>query len=454
MELHAARFSNSLSSPSLLENIESPADIGARWDIYRGGLERFEVTVKCRDRYEVYERRGNHLGQRMALYDDRVNGCISGFIYEIIPIGDYAVTYVVLGPNRRANSRLVTAIYSNTAQVDNTIKSILTNYVEVADSNQNYIASNTTTLGGWQTRLPQGTHALDAIRELVDKSDSGSNVYDFWFKDQPLQGTTLGLWLPYYEARSNAASVDFRVKLADLRGGAYPSSDIYDLATDVSVYYGTLSFTANGGSDTTATRASGSFVTDGYKPGDRFTNITDGSRATITAVAATTLTLDGLSGGSGNTVTSGDVCAVQLEKLKSSATNSGTPEYWQVDTAVSELGMDATQAAQYGAALLQLGGGNKLNSFAIGVRTIENGLGANVPIWEPLFNGGGYIQITDLFPSATLFDSSSDDQTFFITALDYKQEDNLLRVTVDAPDARLDARLQRAQIIEGQGVFV
>lgn len=449
--LLAGRFEYDNTSSDMLEQFNNVENIGIRWNVESGGVQRIEVTIKAKSRLDAYQRRSTHQGQRLAVYSSWCYRPISGYISEIREEGGNRVTYIAKGPSWRLEHELDTTVYASATTVSGAIQTILTDHAPHVSTNYDDIAVNSTTLSGWQPKTPEGTNALKAIQELIALSDSNNGVYKFWLVDEPFSGTGLGQYVAHYELLSDTADIDWQVNRRDL-GLLNPSTTINNRVTDATVYYGMATFTANGGSNTTATRASGSFITDGWKPGDRFTNVTDESTANVVTVAATTLTLDGLSGGTADTVANGDFCSGQLASPKASTSSSVTPDtLWDVYTAVNERSMDATQAAQY-APLLVDDEAETDRPLSVGSRWIRDDSGARWPLWEVIAQGGGYLRVNDLYPAAALLASSIDKLSVFrIIALDYDHKSRrLTRVQVSKPDTRLDVALRKAKILSGE----
>jgi len=223
---------------------------------------------------------------------------------------------------------------------------------------------------------------------------------------------------------------------------------------------------ATGGSGTTLVDTAADFVTAGARIGDRVFNGTDDCAGTVTTVAATTLTCSGgFSGGTANAFVAGDnyrvasvftasdAYAIKTQATTNRATStSATVSYWAKEIAVFESGMNLTQAQQYAASLVD-DDAQQVQSFIVSSSFIRTGINVKVGLFDVIANGGGYIQIEDLYPAGNLFDLSLDRlTTFFITGLDYDYKTNQLRVQVDRPDRRLDVRLRRAQILGSESI--
>lgn len=295
MRLYAARFQNSLNA-SQLELLPDAQNVGVRWDINAFGVERIEVTIKARNRYDLYDRYSNHLGQRLALFGADHYRPISGYITEIRPEGAGRVTYVAKGPGHLlSNGNLDNTIYGTAATVSATLQTILSNYTSVASSDYSNIVTNSTALGGWQVSLPGGNQLATSIKQLLDKRDSSYRTYDFWLVDKPFAFCGLGQWLAYYQYRDSAVATGWQVKLRDLSEISL-ARDINELRTSVIVYYGTLTGTASsGGGNNSIIRSTtqiSDWTKDGVKPGDTAVNITNSSKARVLTVGTSNLTVD------------------------------------------------------------------------------------------------------------------------------------------------------------------
>lgn len=192
------------------------------------------------------------------------------------------------------------------------------------------------------------------------------------------------------------------------------------------------------------------FQDEGVKVGDVVTNITDGSRGTVTAVYPTILVLDRLSGGTDNRFDNGDTYSVEMQDPQSVKVQSTTSDFWTQEVAEFHPDMTATQAEQYAKMILDAEP-EQLQAFTITAPMIQDGSRAWWPLYEMILQGGGYIQIPDLYPAAALATNALNRKTtFFITAMDYDNITNTMRVAVDRPDRRLDAQLRREGIISSE----
>jgi hypothetical protein len=451
MRLFAGRWS--LDGTTKYDDIAlvNPESIGVNWRLDAFGVGRIEVTVKAKNRADQYNRYRNHLGQRLALYGAGCHRPISGYITDVAYAGAGRVTYTAKGPgSARLQDEYYTSIQPTARGLDDVIKAVLTASVSAASSNQNNIDNNTTTASGFQPDYPQGSYPKKVIETILKMSDSSGNIWDFWFKDEPFGGVALQDYLPFYKARSATADADWIVYRRDLTRLDL-ARDINDIVTASSVYYGVITGAHDGASGSGSLQdSSENFRTIGVQPGDRITNITDGSRASVAWIDPSNddlISTSGLSGGTDDDFDSGDSYSIQSKDYYGVQTGSATSSYWGRELALFERDMTSTQADQY-ADILANAEPRQVQSFTIGAPWVRDGNGSKWPLWEIIAQGGGYIRVADLYPAAALFSTSADRLTTFrITGLDYDYTRNQLAVTVQDPSLRLDARLRRAGIL-------
>lgn len=438
----------------MFERLGNPESAGIRWALNQSfGVERIEVTIKTRNKFDQYFRLQKHLGKRLVLYAGYGYRPITGWVSEIQQLGGGRILYVAKGAGWRHYNRLVTTVYPSTDDIQTVMLDLIdtgNNYVEVLSGDESNIDANATAIGGWQTKHPGGTYPGDAIQDLLKINDGSGLIYDYWLLDEPFNGVSLQDFTPYYKQRTATTAADWIVSVNDIKDRGY-SRDINDMATSVTVYYGQVTGTASGGGVTTVTRSSGSWITDGVLPGDAVSKIAgtgNEGKATITDVQATTLTFNTLSNSA--SFASADTWSVERKGTPNGNLSTSPPIYWTQESNKYEAGMNSTQATQY-AAILEDGNPRALDAFTITAPTIRDGSGSRWPLWEVIAQGGGYIRIEDAYPAAVLLTESINSlTTFFITALDYDYTNNQLRVAVDNLDTRLDARLRRAGILNSE----
>lgn len=456
----------STDGATMLESLDGPEYIGMRWTLNGFGLERLEMIVRCSSDEDQYYRYVDHHGKRLAVYSGWIYRPIAGFISEVRPIGLNRVLYIAKGPAWRTFTQRDTSVYDSTDTIDEVIKTVLTDHVGVADSDQSGIAANATAIGGWQPDYPTGSRPGDIFRALLDKSDASGNVYDIWFRDLPFDGIALGGWQVYYAARTSTPPSWPRTAVSDADWVVHredvsriePSRDINNLITDVEILYGVITGTCETSPDDNYKLydSGATFQTDGVKPGDRVINDTDGSIASVQRLEynapETTLYTTPLEGGTGNNWQNGDTYFIQRRDAFDSATDSVTAAYWPVKYAENRPEMNATQAAQYAAMLLN-NEPTQNNPFTISAPTIKDNGRAEWPLWEVMAQAGGYVMLADLHPAfSKLDDFLNRETTFIITGLDYDHRRRSLSVEVDNPSRRLDARLRAAGILGSEMV--
>jgi len=454
--LLVGRWSGTLGSETSQADsaFSDPENIGARWSLDGFGTQRIEVLVKPRNKFDAYDRYNNHLGQRIGLYSHWAYKPISGFITSVEYAGGGRIQYIAKGPSVRMTTEYDKTVYADTLAIggaSGAIQSVLANMpTRMDDTTTSNIATNTATLNGTNTQFPQGTLPKQLIQEILSLSDTSNNIYDFWFVDQPFNGTQLQLWTPYYQARSDTASIDWQVDADDLQNLKL-SRNIDDIITDSEIFYSRITGTQDGGNNAAIfTDTSEDFLAAGVTAGDSITNIDDGSRGQVEAVTTTTITPASLSGGTDDDFDNGDFVDITLKNTFNSQTASTTATYWKKEHSETVRQFDSTQASRWATAILEPDA-TQVQAFTITSPWIRDGNGARHPLWEVIVNGGGYIRVNDLFPAAALFSTSRDNLSVFkITALDYDYTSNTLRVNVDNTDRRLDARLRRAGIVNSE----
>jgi hypothetical protein len=451
MNLYAGRWSADGATKYADSAMLSPESIGVNWRLDAFGVGRIEVTVRAKNNLDQYDRYRNHLGQRLAIYGSDCYRPVSGYITDVAYAGAGQVTYTAKGPGLcRMQDEYYTGIQPTARGLDDIIKAVLNSAVSIDSANQDNIDNNTTTASGWQPAYPQGSYPNKIIQALLNMSDSSGNIWDFWFVDEPFSGVALQRYLPYYAARSISDSADWVVYRRDLTRLDL-ARDINDIVKASSVYYGVITGAHDGASGSGSLQdSSKNFRTIGVQPGDRITNITDGSRASVAWVDPSNddlISTSGLSGGTDDDFDSGDSYSIQSKDYYGVQTGSATSSYWNRELALFERDMTSTQADQY-ADILANAEPRQVQSFTIGAPWVRDGNGSKWPLWEIIAQGGGYIRVADLYPAAALFSTSADRLTTFrITGLDYDYTRNQLAVTVQDPSLRLDARLRRAGIL-------
>lgn len=215
------------------------------------------------------------------------------------------------------------------------------------------------------------------------------------------------------------------------------------------------------------------FSNVGAQVGDIIKNDSDRSQGTVTGIATTYQTNDTLQisggmtgpGGTNNgaderyslygSPATSDAYAIRTAAANVVEANVTTIDYWEWEYAEEQSGMDATQAEQYANSLLVYEP-QQVEPIVITAPFIRDTTGARWPLWEVIAQMGERrtILISDLFPSAATLGATADRRSvFYITSLEYNGDNRSLRVGLDRPDRRLDARLAREKILGGAGLF-
>ena len=263
---------------------------------------------------------------------------------------------------------------------------------------------------------------------------------------------------PYFKNRANRTSVNWKVSINDLSSLTLDRS-ITDLRTVAVIWYGTIQGTATGGSSTTLIDSGATFGDGSIGVNDDVKNITDGSTARIRSIDSNTqLTITTLSGGSGNNFASSDDYSITAKNLRNfGSQGSGSSVLSGIRYHAEHLPkLNATQAGQYADATYNFYSTPVQSAaFTVSSPWIKDSNGNKHPLWAPIFQGGGIIQIIDLYPATAVSltnDGTNNLDTFFITSMDYDYTTNQLRVGVNVPDSRLDARLRMAGILGSEMV--
>jgi hypothetical protein len=214
------------------------ADLGLRWSL-PGGIQRIELTVRTHHAMDSYRRYINNLGNIITVFDNTLWGYTSGNVYEVVPDGRF-VTYVCGGPWKRTNDQKYTlANFAgvNTSDTDVVIKDILTDKVNIDNTDQSNIEATSTAVGGWVPN--ENLHnmaAADAIAQLAAIGDDSDNIMDFFYAHAPMQRGAVTKPFPYLKARSDTANPTWQFNLKDLApGGLTLARNIWNLRRSVSI---------------------------------------------------------------------------------------------------------------------------------------------------------------------------------------------------------------------------
>ncbi len=468
-ELFAGRFTTSftgyhITGGTMSEAFERPERIGIRWNVETYGVERIEVTVKAKSRLDQYDRMNNHFGgtgaamQRLAVFDNLVYNCVSGFIVNLRPEGTRHVTYVAKGPGWNHYDQYGPTDTSYTASTTTSamLENFLTDDVYVLEDDMSNIEETSTALGGWQHPPKFGIYAGDFIEFAKKAGNSAGELWDYYCIDRPMNYGSLRDFTPYFKNRANRTTVNWKVSINDL-ARLDLDRDMSQYRSSSVVWYGTYQGTATSGGANTLNDTTAFFLAGHINVGDEVRNITDGSIARIRAIASNTqLTLTTLSGGSANVFATNDVYSIQSKTIWAQQQDQHA-SFTHLNRTQAEHfpELNGTQATQLATANLGfLGQPAQSAAFTVSAPYIRDSNGAKRPLWAPIFEGGGLIQITDLYPAAavSLNQATNNLDTFFITALDYDYTSNQLRVAVNVPDSRLDARLAAQGILGSAGI--
>lgn len=450
--LFARRFSVTYDANSKLpaenrEALDDIADVGLRWSL-PGGLQKYTLTIRARSKYDAIARsRGQH-GDRLVIHDNWVDWPVAdGWIGEIQPDGRHV--HYICSSYWWAHARLYeTAVNYPTDTLSATIAALITSFVTPVSTSTANITTNSTTLADWGAEsgvLNEGEYPQSLIEEMLAISDSSNRQYDYWIQPGPLFYGKPTKPSAYYKVRNvTNPTADWLVtKDMLVPGHQHGGSHIWELATEVTVFYKHITGTHDGGdgkgylSDSTT-----DFVAAGVQVGDIVTNLTDERTDSVRGIP--NVNKLELSWTEDPRFDDGDAYNVEMQEAQG-VTVSTTHSPWKRTIKVNAHRMNKIQATQYGNQLLNIYS-QPLHQqpLVIGSPYILKNQGRR-PLWRP-FIGGGYFRGVDF----DLQPNSSATQTAFLaTALDYQYRDNTLRVVLSLPDSRLDAVLSDAGVGPG-----
>lgn len=460
--LYAGRFSGNLTNGSMLESFDEIERLGIRWNLETFGITRIEITIKTRGPLDQVNRLNTHFGgttanlYRIGIFDSNVYHCVSGYITGIRPEGQNKVTYIATGPGWNHYDYFGPTFTTYTSAT--TTSAMLIHFLEddmtVLSDDMSNIEETSTALGGWQHPARIGMYPGDFIKYAREASNSAGQLWDYYCKDSPMEWGTIKTYVPYFRNRATRTTVDWRVSINDLSSLSL-DRDMSDFRSHVVLWYGTYAMTAAAGGGASTLNVTGATFLDGrFSVGDEIRNLTDGSTARIREIASSTqLLTSNLSGGSDNLFQTGDSVSIQSKTLWNHEDVTYSPavfHHLNRYRAEHRPEMTQTQAGYYANALHDFYSTPVQSAaFTVSAPWIRDGNGARRPLWAPIFEGGGVIQITDLYPAAavSLNQATNNLDTFFITSMDYDYTSNQLRVGVNVPDSRLDAKLRMAGIL-------
>lgn len=451
--LFAARYN--VSRSLLLEFFESPAEIGVRCAL-PGWLQRLEVTVKTRSKFDAYERYRSHLGHGFTIFDSYLDKPITdGWVYEVVPDGRH-VHYICAGGWKRLTDQYEE---DNPATIGNPttdayLKTVLQNHAPAVSTNYSNIVATGTATGlafrVWEDPGTPGTLPQDIVETILQMSTASNEVLDFWLESQRLNNVALRPPIAYMQPRKSNVTVDWQVERKDIVEVTL-GRHIWDLGNEVEVYF-TLNTTLNGnhskGDTVIAVVSSANFGV-----GQEIEIELDDDNTHRTAIAAI----------AGNNITINDALpddaatasrVWKRKPLQDTGAVSNTDSksaYWTRHRRETVRDMNTTPAHQYRDTLLdELSEPQQQASFTVGSKYVLNNVGAKQPLWRML-QRPGYLRVNDLFPAAA-FSSRDGLRSFYVVALDYNHSTRRMTITPDAflGDNRLDVLLQRAGFAVGQ----
>lgn len=441
-QLFAARYNT--AATGLKEVMYHPANVGVRWAL-PGGLQRMELTIKAKSKYDARNRYAEGLGERWVLLDGMIDRPIAdGWCYSVTPDGIH-VHYEIAGAWKRHSDQYeTTQPVATTTDTDVFLKAILTGHVPAVSATQTNIGATSTDVGNYVVDLQIGERPDRIIDDLLKMGNSSDQIIDYWLVPAPMNGILPRLPLPYLAARDNTAAVSWQTRERDLSAKEM-SRNIWELVNDVVVGYTAVTTLTDAATKNDTTIKVDSVT--GFNVGDEIQIQTDEDNrfftTAITDITGSVFTI--------NDPLPGDASVDNLVKnnntqFTSAATDTTSQNtYWTRQARVIRRELNLTQAQQYRDALLaQYKNAAQLTSFTIGSGYVKNTNGSRLPVWRMLINPG-LVRINDLFADGTVFSNSIDGrQSFRVVALDYDHNRRSMQVTPDTlNEARLDVILQR-----------
>ncbi len=325
-------------NPVVDSRLQDTENVGMRWTLDALGLVRAEIVVHDTTQ-GIYDRYTEHLGHAISFMSDYFGHQILGFIYEVQQVDSNRARYIIKGIPRRLRDKLNTTAYSELTTIASGITDILGNHTDVISTNYSNFVSRLEVLDGWQTKVPEGTQSIVALKELIEKANSTGTLFDLWFRYPlwTLGNDTEDLAVTYYYDRDTTEVIlpTWVIDRESIRQVNLARS-IENVVTDVSVFYGTFNGTYSGptrGDNISGTHdgASGSatlidstadFKRDGVRSGDIILNTTDSSAGTVSSATATVVTLTdvGLEGGTDNDFDASDSYTIRTRAITGTAT--------------------------------------------------------------------------------------------------------------------------------------
>lgn len=463
--LSAARYVDPTYAGTTADEVfENPADVGIRWGL-PGGIQRVELTVKAKSRYDAHARYIGHHGHRIALFDNLCDKPIGCQVYEVIPDGLH-ITYICAGPWKRTFDRQYTVsdmgdLTIPTDDINVVVKDILDDKVDVDSGDTSNVSDSGVNIGAWSPEM-RGAYKLagEAINELYKVGDNSNNPTDFYFVDKLFSGTQMQAPDAYLKSRavgkSGTADPDWVFSIEDLApSGLTLARHIWDLRRQIIVGFGRLTGTHTAANNqATLTDAGGVDFRSYVTIGDTVLNYTQDELFTVSAVAQTVLTFQDVDHAGDWDTNDRYVVFLRKPAYTGWATSTET-DLWAPRYRVTKREFDQTQAEEYRDAIMGLyETAQQQQAFVIGSPYIHNNGGYRRALWRPFMGNSFYFRADNIFPEAQLFGESDNRETSFMAvAMDYTHgggSDGRLRIVPSTSDSRLDAMLGEAGIIKGQ----
>ena len=229
-------YSSSYSSPVWKEEItDQVANVRLMWEIH-GGIKTIELDLglSWHDAWTWYSARH---GQRLVVLDTMLDRPVAeGQIYGV-GLAPWGARPVAMGPWQRLFDRLITDDPTDTDTTSDVLKSWLTTYASIVNSDQSNIAETSTQVGEWIPR-DGGEYLGDIVAKFAAMSDSGNRQWNFWLRSAAMSGVLPQSPVAYYQPQGDDADIDWQFWREDLApGGVELERSIFDLANNVVVRY-------------------------------------------------------------------------------------------------------------------------------------------------------------------------------------------------------------------------
>jgi len=384
MTLYTYLYNNDVNSPTYEKDLTR--DVGPLRILWEipGGVQAIEFEYGA-NAQNAYDFYSDNIGKRIIVLDKFLDRPVAeGWIYGIT-ISPAGCRILCRGPWFRHFDEIDDTAYSLNQTSSAIIKSSLTNHVPVISSDQSHIQETSFTLQA------DGTWHL---------SDYGLYPGDLIVKLAAMSNSDLNQWNYWVQS--------------DMMDGVMPQKPLayFEEQVNDGTFHWQITKADIGGNGITMERSIEDF-----------------------ASAVLVLYRD---------------IAGNEQSLTTWATNTDAANtFWTREIILSGGQMVPDGAEQYRDLTLdKLSSPTLRRAFVISSRRIMDNNGALWPLWYPIKNGGGYLRVNDLYPSAELLDLSLDSKRIGqIMTAEYDGANHTLRVSLDMTDDRADALIAQMGVL-------